>query len=135
MAKAFKKGQLAIYFMSLDGKGTFIWTRALVKSCGEKKMTLENAETGAMMGSNFRPTHSQSYQTTYQGEVHTSWYSDVTLPDMDDEAAQRTALELAAAYLVRQKAMMESKLTSDVYNHDAVRESMAALHEPRAEKR
>lgn len=135
MAKAFKKGQFAIYFISADGKGTFNWTRALVKSCGEKKMTLENAETGDMMGSNFRPDHSQNYEINYKGETHVKWYVDVATPDMDDASAERTALELAAAYLVREKAQLESKIGNTVYNQEGVLESLASLHEPRAVKR
>lgn len=136
MAKEFKKGQLVINFSSYDGKGTWGWTRAVVKSCGNVKMTLENAETGAMMGNNFRPDSAQSYDVTWKGEVSTNWHNDVTLPDMGDDEATAKCLELAAAYLERQVAMNNRKLTMpDVYSTEGVKQTLASLHEPRAIKR
>lgn len=131
----FKKGQTVIHFSSEDYKGTVSFTRALVKSCGKVKMTLENAETGVMMGTNFRPDTSRFVETTYKGKTIQNWYNDLTMSDMTDDEAVAMCLELAAAELARNLVNLNLKLTSDAYNHDAVRESIAALHEPRAVKR
>lgn len=51
--KAFKKNELAVY-VRYDNK-TFNFRRVEVVSCGEKRMTLKDATTGEMLGSDFDP--------------------------------------------------------------------------------
>lgn len=71
----FTKGQKVAYIgqWSTDDMSTYIRI-AIVQSCGAKKMTLVDAETGANMGHNFRPQTEQ-----YQGAVVVPYTSEANL--------------------------------------------------------
>lgn len=135
--KEFKKGQPVVHFMSYDRKGTWMFTRAIVQSCGEKQMTLVNRDTAEMMGRNFRPSSARTYTQNYGGRDHTQQYRDVTMADMTVEEAHAMCLELAAVELEHERAHFANCLaqsTSEGYTK-AIEKSLSELHEPRSMKR
>lgn len=135
--KAFKKNQTVIHFMNGDSKGTWLWTRSIVKSCGAKRMTLEHAETGEMMGCNYRPDAEKTYSREWNGEVIVQNWGHFTLPDMSDEEAVAVCLERGAATLVAENEHYDRCLAGghgEAYDK-VIHQSRAALHEPRAMKR
>lgn len=135
--KAFKKNQVVIHFSNLDGKGTWSFTRAVVKSCGNVKMTLENAETGAMMGTNFRPDAERTYTRTWEGKSVTHNWTHFTLPDMSDAEAHSVCIGAAIIYLADQNAHFDHCLAQgNGAAYDAsINKQRAELHEPRSIKR
>lgn len=135
--KAFKKNQVVIHFANLDGKGTWGFTRAVVKSCGNVKMTLENAETGAMMGTNFRPDAERTYTRNWEGKSVTHNWTHFTLADMSDEVAHSICIGAAIIYLADQNAHFDRCLSQgNGAAYDAsINKQRAELHEPRSIKR
>lgn len=135
--KAFKKGQAVIHFQCYDRKGTWCFTRAVVKSCGNKKMTLEHAETGAMMGCNFRPDAEKTYEQVWKGETTIRNWGHFTLADMSDEEAIAVCLERGAMTVVDQHAHYDQRETTseDAGYLAALAKGRAEIHEPRAMKR
>lgn len=137
MAKEFKKGQVVIHFSNYDSKGTWSWTRAVVKSCGNVKMTLENAETGAMMGANFFPDSRRTYIINWKGEEFIKNYAYFTLADMTDAEAHSIAVGAAMIYLADQRKHYAACLAQgNGAGYDAaINKEAAQLHEPRSLKR
>ena len=134
--KAFKKGQTVIHFNSYDRKGTWCFTRAVVKSCGAKKMTLENAETGEMMGCDFAPNADTTYQQTWKGETISVNHTHFTLADMTDEEAHALCLEHARLQILDENTRFDrciSGSNNQLYI-DAIERNRAELHEPRSMK-
>ena len=138
MSKEFKKDQVVVTFSSVDHKGTWKYTRAVVKSCGAKKMTLINAETGAMMGSNFQPNSARTSVVSYEGKEVVQNLSCFTLADMSDEEAVLVCLEHAALTIADKNASFDECIKSNASNEGYcknIEENRAELHEPRAIKR
>lgn len=137
MTKEFKKGQAVIHFHTYDGKGTWRFTRAIVVSCGAKKMTLKNAETSAMMGCNFRPDSSRTYTTIWKGQEFVQNYGHFTLADMTDDEAHAVCIEAAKIELVDKNAHYDKCLAGGHgAGYDAaINKERAELHEPRSMKR
>jgi len=135
--KAFNKGQAVIHFAYYDRKGTWCFTRAIVKSCGAKKMTLENADTGVMMGNNFEPNADTTYEVTWQGVSSVRAKLSFTLADMPDEEAHATCLKHAALELIDLHEHFDGCIerSTDERYSAAIERSRAELHEPRSLKR
>lgn len=135
--KAFTKGQTVIHFADYDRKGTWIYTRAIVKSCGVQKMTLENAETGVMMGRDFEPNADRTYEITFQGVTSIRNNTNFTLADMTDAEAEAVCLAHGALTVIDQQAHYEKcGTTSDHAGYlAAIAKARAEIHEPRALKR
>lgn len=101
MKAAFTKGQVVIQVASVDGKGTFSWSRAIVKSCGKKQMTLCHPVTGAMLGNHFRPEH---------GVDIANGQSYGVVADMTDEQADKYTMTIAQLYVTRKMFGLEDQL-------------------------
>lgn len=136
MGKEFKKGQVVVCFCNYDSKGTWTWRRALVISCGAKRMHLQDVTTGQNMGADFRPNSSRTYSSTWQGNTVVQNYRHFTLADMSDAEAHQVALEAAAIYLDDQRAHYARCLAQGSGRaYDAsIQRNLDALHEPRVIK-
>lgn len=122
MTKAFNKGDEVTYISDWDRKGTVFFRHAIVYSCGKKQMVLTDAETGEEMGRHFRP---------YRAETGNAG----TFARMTDDEAAAAALALAENILARETAHFERCLQNDTAGEgykNAIRKSMAQLHEPRS---
>jgi hypothetical protein len=123
MTKAFNKGDEVTYINDWDRKGTTYFRHAIVYSCGKKQMVLTDAETGEEMGRHFTPA---------RAEIGGSG----TFARMTDAEATAAALALAENILISETAHLERCLqfndTAGEGYKNAIRKSIAALHEPRA---
>ncbi len=137
MAKEFKKGQMVIHFSNWDGKGTWCFTRAVVKSCGNVKMTLQNAETGDMMGTNFFPDTRRTYTSKWNGEEITQNYRYFTTTDMTDDEAHELCIKAAEIFLADERRHYDNCLAqgNGAAYDAAINREIAKLHEPRSLKR
>lgn len=138
MSKEFKKDQVVVTFSSYDGLGTWKYSRAVVKSCGAKKMTLLDEATGVMMGSNFKPNSDRTYEVTFEGKTTVKSYTYFTLADMSDEEAVAVCLEAARIYLLEKNATYDECIknnASSTHYCKSIEDDRADLHEPRAIKR
>lgn len=122
MTKAFNKGDEVTYIGDWDRKGTTCFRHAIVYSCGKKQMVLTDAETGEEMGRHFSPE---------RAEIGSAG----TFARMTDAEAAAAGLVLAENILARETAGFERCLQNDTAGEgykNAIRKSMAQLHEPRA---
>ncbi|MNE47950.1 hypothetical protein D3C77_13380 [compost metagenome] len=134
MSKEFKKGQEVVYFHDWDRKGTWFFRRAVVMSCGAKKMTLAALDGGEMMGRNFRPDSTHLYTVPYQGKQYERQHADCTLPTMSDEEAHAMCIKLAEGTLAQERRHYEMCISG---NHgeaytNSMRRDLALLHEARS---
>lgn len=138
MSKEFKKDQVVVTFSSHDGKGTWKYSRAVVKSCGAKKMTLIDEATSAMMGSNFKPNSDRTYEVSFEGKTTVKNYTHFTLADMSDEEAVAVCIEAAKTQLLDENNRYDECIKNNaesVHYCKSIEEARAELHEPRAIKR
>lgn len=120
---AFTKGQKVTRIINWDSKGAFCFQQAIVESCGIKRMTLKCEESGHMMGRDFKPVAGGEGDYT---NCH-------TFPRVSDEEAAVKCVELAKAYLTKERAYLEQKKADD--NDPAYWDKkISALHQPRAHK-
>ena len=123
MTKAFNKGDEVTYINDWDRKGTTYFRHAIVYSCGKKRMVLTDAETGEEIGRHFTPA---------RAEIGGSG----AFACMTDAEATAAALALAENILISETAHLERCLqfndTAGEGYKNAIRKSIAALHEPRA---
>ena len=75
----FTKGQLVTMLQSWDDKGTVSIRRLVVRSCGAKRMVLQEENGEICQGAAFRPSIEQ-------------WGFAFVLPRMEDEQAEAAAL-------------------------------------------
>lgn len=136
--KAFKKGQNVIHFADWDRQGTWVFIRAIVKSCGSVRMTLENAETGVMMGNHFQPDAETTLSRTWQGETIIQNRSHFTLADMTDDEAHAICLKHGALTIADEQTHFNGCVERHADNPSycaVIENKRAALHEPRSLKR
>ena len=116
----FTKGQEVTIVANYDRKGTVYTKKAVVESCGKKRMTLI-ATDGTMLGRNYDPMQKQ----------RSAWVN--VLPTRDADTVQAFALALAQEILDHEVAHFARCLSldeSEAYNA-AVRKSQSELHEIR----
>lgn len=138
MSKEFKKGQKVVVFSSWDGKGTWTYTRAVVKSCGVKQMTLLNAATEEMMGNHFAPNSEKTYSINWQGKVIVKNHTHFTMADMTEDEAISVCLEAAKAYLAEKNEHYDECIARNADKEsycNSINRDRAELHEPRAVSR
>jgi hypothetical protein len=120
----FTKGQAVHFLQNWDSKGTVRVIDLVVHSCGKKQMVLVDEAGQKFQGRNFYPTEQQFAC----GRVV------ARLAKADAIAA---ALALGAEIVAQERARMERQIASYGYPEEhgytkAMRQSLAALHEPRA---
>ena len=106
MAKAFKKGDTATLITSWDGKGAVVARRVTVQSCGVKRMTLTDTETGECLGCNFRPALGDVNEATrgWSGTFHAT----------DESSVQALAIEAASRILAESRVRAAKRLADFV---------------------
>jgi hypothetical protein len=121
----FTKGQAVHFLQNWDSKGTVRVIDLVVHSCGKKQMILVDEAGVKFQGRNFHPTEQQGIS---RGRVV------ARLAKADAIAA---ALALGAEIVAQERARMERQIASYGYPEEhgytkAMRQNLAALHEPRA---
>lgn len=121
MTKAFNKGDAVTYIGDWDRKGATFFRHAVVYSCGKKQMVLTDAETGEEIGRHFTPARAEIGQGG-------------TFARLTDAEATAAALAFAQNVIASETARLERCLQIDAEEgyKNAIRKSLAALHEPRA---
>lgn len=138
MSKEFTKGQVVIRFASLDHKGTWGFTRAIVGSCGAKQMTLSIQATGQLMGRTFEPNSKTTYVNTFQGVTYIRNHTGFTMADMSDEEAHAVCIKHAELQLATERAHFASRIAEhadDAGYVAAIKKLEAQLHEAQSIKR
>lgn len=116
----FKKSDKVTIFGNWDRKGEVFFRHCVVYSCGKKQMILADAETGEVVGRHFKPVKAEGVEFGVR-------------PAMSDEEAAALCLEIAAAFLVRERAHLEDCIARNAGEGGYVRAmqaSIAALHAP-----
>jgi hypothetical protein len=131
--KAFQKGELATLFGSWDNKGTVYFRQAVVYSCGSKRMILTDEATGEEIGREFAPVRAESLENV---TAH-NWQA--TFPRMTDAEAESFAIAAGAKVVEAMRVFCEGRKVQFADAGDryieAMNESIAELHEPRAMRR
>lgn len=117
-AKAFKKGEIVTYVGIYSREtGAFYFRTCVVMSCGAKRMTLADATTGKMLGSDFCPL--EGFASLYHRQLENDtrpacvFYGHGTFKHMADADAERFCLECSALWIEAERQHIAACIARD----------------------
>lgn len=119
-----KKGDRVALIRNWDSRGTFLIERAIVHSTGKKIVHLQHLD-GTLFKNRF-----------YWDYLNIVPYGMHLIPDADDKVLEQKAIEIAEAYLAREKESIAWKIDQNKkgeYSKGyemAMNDSLAKLHDP-----
>ena len=126
MKKQFKKGQHVTLLGHWDRKGTMTYRFVTVHSCGSKRMTLLDDESGECLGSNFTP-YTELERVLTHG-------TSTTITETNEEVVRSLCLGFAGEYLANERNNLNECMRRNASNSGyckAIQKDIAELHEPR----
>lgn len=124
--KAFEKGQQVILINDYDSKGTVTIRKAVVRSCGEKRMTLVDETTGNCLGRDFEPVEGSLSMVRDGCFVK---MAGGTFLRVEDKIAEAMAVKVAQSIIDYEKARYTKILEGGESQY--IQDALARIHEPR----